>query len=158
MQQRIGSGFDVHRFEEGRPLILGGVEIPYEKGLAGHSDADVVLHAVMDSMLGAAGMGDIGMHFPDSDDRYKGISSMKLLDEVFRMISGAGYTISNIDVTVICEAPKIGPYREAMLEAVGRVLKGAPVSIKGTTTEGLGFTGRKEGIACHSVCLLCKED
>ncbi|MBQ3924539.1 MAG: 2-C-methyl-D-erythritol 2,4-cyclodiphosphate synthase [Firmicutes bacterium] len=155
--QRIGSGFDVHRYEEGRPMVLGGVTIPYEKGLKGHSDADVVLHAVMDSMLGAAGMGDIGEHFPDSDDRYKGISSMELLRRVAEMIAGAGYTVGNIDVTVICEEPKIGPHKQAMKDAVRSVLGDVDINIKGTTTEGLGYTGRKEGIACHSICLLTRE-
>ena len=157
MLQRIGSGFDVHRYEEGRPMVLGGVTIPYEKGLKGHSDADVVLHAVMDSMLGAAGMGDIGEHFPDSDDRYKGISSMELLKIVAEMIAGAGYTVGNIDVTVICEEPKIGPHKQAMKDAVRSVLGDVDINIKGTTTEGLGYTGRKEGIACHSICLLTRE-
>lgn len=157
MLQRIGSGFDVHRYEEGRPMVLGGVTIPYEKGLKGHSDADVVLHAVMDSMLGAAGMGDIGEHFPDSDDRYKGISSMELLRRVAEMIAGAGYTVGNIDVTVICEEPKIGPHKQAMKDAVRSVLGDVDINIKGTTTEGLGYTGRKEGIACHSICLLTHE-
>lgn len=157
MLQRIGSGFDVHRYEEGRPMVLGGVTIPYEKGLKGHSDADVVLHAVMDSMLGAAGMGDIGEHFPDSDDRYKGISSMELLKIVAEMIAGAGYTVGNIDVTVICEEPKIGPHKQAMKDAVRSVLGDVDINIKGTTTEGLGYTGRKEGIACHSICLLTHE-
>ena len=157
MLQRIGSGFDVHRYEEGRPMVLGGVTIPYGKGLKGHSDADVVLHAVMDSMLGAAGMGDIGEHFPDSDDRYKGISSMELLRRVAEMIAGAGYTVGNIDVTVICEEPKIGPHKQAMKDAVRSVLGDVDINIKGTTTEGLGYTGRKEGIACHSICLLTRE-
>ena len=157
MLQRIGSGFDVHRYEEGRPMVLGGVTIPYEEGLKGHSDADVVLHAVMDSMLGAAGMGDIGEHFPDSDDRYKGISSMELLRRVAEMIAGAGYTVGNIDVTVICEEPKIGPHKQAMKDAVRSVLGDVDINIKGTTTEGLGYTGRKEGIACHSICLLTRE-
>ena len=157
MLQRIGSGFDVHRYEEGRPMVLGGVTIPYEKGLKGHSDADVVLHAVMDSMLGAAGMGDIGEHFPDSDDRYKGISSMELLRRVAEMIAGAGYTVGNIDVTVICEEPKIGPHKQAMKDAVRSVLGDVDINIKGNTTEGLGYTGRKEGIACHSICLLTRE-
>ena len=157
MLQRIGSGFDVHRYEEGRPMVLGGVTIPYGKGLKGHSDADVVLHAVMDSMLGAAGMGDIGEHFPDADDRYKGISSMELLRRVAEMIAGAGYTVGNIDVTVICEEPKIGPHKQAMKDAVRSVLGDVDINIKGTTTEGLGYTGRKEGIACHSICLLTRE-
>lgn len=157
MLQRIGSGFDVHRYEEGRPMVLGGVTIPYEKGLKGHSDADVVLHAVMDSMLGAAGMGDIGEHFPDSDDRFKGISSMELLRRVAEMIAGAGYAVGNIDVTVICEEPKIGPHKQAMKDAVRSVLGDVDINIKGTTTEGLGYTGRKEGIACHSICLLTRE-
>ncbi len=158
MIQRVGSGFDVHRFETGRPMVLGGVTIPYDKGLKGHSDADVVLHAVMDSMLGAAGMGDIGEHFPDSDERYKGISSMKLLERVFQMISEEGFKIANIDVTVICEEPKIGPHRQAMKDAVRSVCGDIAVNIKGTTTEGLGYTGRKEGIACHSICLLSKNE
>ena len=156
--QRIGSGFDVHVFEEGRDLILGGVKIPYEKGLKGHSDADVVLHAVMDSILGAAGMGDIGEHFPDTDERYRGISSLELLRIVTEMIDEKGLKIENIDVTVICEEPKIGPVKEEMKKKILAVTGDTCLNIKATTTEGLGFTGRKEGIAAHSVCLLTEQE
>lgn len=156
--QRIGSGFDVHVFEEGRDLILGGVKIPYEKGLKGHSDADVVLHAVMDSILGAAGMGDIGEHFPDTDERYRGISSLELLSTVTEMIDEKGLRIENIDVTVICEEPKIGPVKEEMKKKILAVTGDTCLNIKATTTEGLGFTGRKEGIAAHSVCLLAEQE
>ena len=154
--QRIGSGFDVHRFEEGRPLVLGGVRFSHDRGLKGHSDADVVLHAVMDSILGAAGMGDIGEHFPDTDEAYRGISSLELLGRVMEMIGAEGYMIENIDVTVICEEPKIGPRKEEMKEKIRGVCGDIDINIKGTTTEGLGYTGRKEGIAAHSVCLLSK--
>ena len=156
--QRIGSGLDVHVFEEGRDLILGGVKIPYEKGLKGHSDADVVLHAVMDSILGAAGMGDIGEHFPDTDERYRGISSLELLRTVTEMIDEKGLRIENIDVTVICEEPKIGPVKEEMKKKILAVTGDTCLNIKATTTEGLGFTGRKEGIAAHSVCLLTEQE
>ncbi len=157
---RIGSGFDAHRFIEGRPLVLGGTEIPYEKGLEGHSDADVLLHAVMDAVLGAAGLGDIGMHFPDSDDRYEGISSLKLLGQVAGMIRAEGFASADIDVTLICEEPKIGPYKEAVRKKIADAFGDIEtrVNIKGTTTEGMGFTGRKEGIACQAVCLLMKPE
>lgn len=153
---RIGHGYDVHRFAPDRKLILGGVAIPYEYGLLGHSDADVLLHAVMDALLGAAALRDIGYHFPDTDMRYKGISSMELLGCVAQKIAAAGYRVGNIDVTVIAQAPKLKPYIPQMAEniagklgiAVGRV------NVKATTEEGLGFTGSKEGMACHAVCLL----
>ena len=153
---RIGHGYDVHRFAADRKLILGGVAIPYEYGLLGHSDADVLLHAVMDALLGAAALRDIGYHFPDTDMRYKGISSMELLGCVAEKIAAAGYRVGNIDVTVIAQAPKLKPYIPQMAEniagklgiAVGRV------NVKATTEEGLGFTGAREGMACHAVCLL----
>ena len=151
---RVGTGYDVHRLTEGRKLILGGVEIPYEKGLLGHSDADVLLHAVMDALLGAAGMGDIGLHFPDSDPEYEGISSLRLLKKVGQMLSNRGYVINNIDATVIAQQPKLRPYISDMEKSVALVL-GIPedrVNIKATTEEGLGFTGALEGIAAQSVC------
>ena len=153
---RIGHGYDVHRLTDGRKLILGGVEIPYEKGLLGHSDADVLTHAVMDALLGAAGLGDIGKHFPDSDERYRGISSMRLLTEVAGMIRQAGYHVGNIDVTVIAQAPKLAPYLPQMRLCLAANLGAAPetINLKATTEEHLGFTGRSEGIACHAVCLL----
>ncbi len=153
---RIGHGYDVHRFVENRPLILGGVEIPYPMGLDGHSDADVLLHAVMDALLGAAGARDIGYHFPDTDMRYKGISSMALLGQVAEIIREKGYRVGNIDVTVIAQRPKLKEHIQQMQENICAVLSVDEdrVNIKATTEEGLGFTGRLEGISCHAVCLL----
>lgn len=154
MENRIGTGFDVHKFETGRKLILGGVDIPYEKGLAGHSDADVLVHALMDALLGAAALGDIGRHFPDTDSKYAGISSLKLLAHVSELLGSEGYSIGNVDVTVIAQAPKIAPHIEEMRENIAEILKleKGRINIKGTTTERLGFTGRKEGIATEAVC------
>ena len=153
MENRIGTGFDVHRLTEGRKLILGGVEIPSPRGLDGHSDADVLVHAVMDALLGAAALGDIGLHFPDTDPEYEGISSLLLLTKVKEKLEEGFYNIGNIDVTVICEKPKIRPYVEPMRENLAKALDldVSRVSIKGTTTEKLGFTGREEGIACEAV-------
>lgn len=154
MENRIGTGFDVHRLVEGRKLILGGVEIPYEKGLDGHSDADVLIHALMDAMLGAAAMGDIGKHFPDTDDEYKGISSMKLLERVNNILAENMYSIGNADITVIAQRPKLSSYTEKMRENIADVLGIGKdlINIKATTTEKLGFTGRGEGIAAEAVC------
>ena len=154
VESRVGTGFDVHQLAEGRKLILGGVEIPYEKGLLGHSDADVLIHAVMDALLGAAAMGDIGKHFPDTDAAYEGISSLKLLSVVGGMLEEEFYSIGNIDVTLIAQKPKISPYIEEMRENLSRTLDidKSRINIKGTTTEKLGFTGRGEGIACEAVC------
>ncbi len=153
IENRIGTGFDVHRLVEGRKLYLGGIEIPYRKGLLGHSDADVLLHAVMDALLGAAGLGDIGHHFPDSDEQYRGISSMKLLETVKGMLDEGFYKVANVDVTVICQEPKVAPYIDQMRENIAEVLDvhETRVNIKGTTTEGLGFTGEGEGIAAQAV-------
>ncbi|MCR4712102.1 MAG: 2-C-methyl-D-erythritol 2,4-cyclodiphosphate synthase [Clostridia bacterium] len=153
---RIGTGFDVHRLVEGRKLILGGVEIPFAKGLAGHSDADVLLHAIMDALLGAAGLPDIGKLFPDRDPAYEGISSLELTRRVAEKLVAAGYRVGNIDATVICERPKIAPYTEEMCRRTAEVLGIDPacINVKGTTTEKLGFTGRGEGIAAEAVCLL----
>jgi len=153
---RIGTGFDVHRLVEGRKLILGGVEIPFALGLAGHSDADVLLHAIMDALLGAAGLPDIGKLFPDRDPAYEGISSLELTRRVAEKLAAAGYRIGNIDATVICERPKIAPYTEEMCRRTAEVLGIDPacINVKGTTTEKLGFTGRGEGIAAEAVCLL----
>lgn len=153
---RIGHGYDVHRLKEGRKLILGGVEIPYTLGLDGHSDADVLVHAVMDALLGAAAMGDIGQHFPDTDDAYRGIDSMLLLDRVVQLIGEKGFGISNLDVTVIAQRPKLAEFLPAMKEKLADRLRIEPnqVNIKATTEEHLGFTGRGEGISCHAVCLL----
>ena len=153
---RIGQGYDVHRLVEGRRLILGGVEIPYEKGLLGHSDADVLLHAVMDALLGAAALGDIGQHFPDSDERYKGISSVELLKEVGKILQENGYLIENIDSTVIAQRPKLLPYRPQMAKNIADALGIEPdrVSVKATTEEGLGFTGAGEGISAQAIALL----
>ena len=153
---RIGQGYDVHRLVAERPLILGGIEIPYEKGLLGHSDADVLLHAISDALLGAAALGDIGAHFPDSDPAYRGADSAELLRAVGDLVRGAGYEIGNIDSTVVCQAPKLAPHIPAMRERIAEVLAlpvGA-VSVKASTEEHMGFTGRGEGIAAHAVCLL----
>ncbi len=153
---RIGTGYDVHRLTEGRKLIMGGVEIPWEKGLLGHSDADVLLHAIMDALLGAAALGDIGKHFPDTDARYKGISSIALLKEVGALLEETCFFIENIDATIIAQAPKMGPHIEAMRENIANALgiETGQVSVKATTEEGLGFTGSGEGIAAQAVCLL----
>lgn len=153
---RIGHGYDVHRLESGRRLILGGVQIPYPQGLAGHSDADVLTHAVMDALLGAAGLGDIGMHFPDTDDRFEGINSLILARETVALVQDAGYSICNIDSTLIAQAPKLSPYLPQMRKALSQALQinTDQINIKATTEEHLGFTGRKEGIAAHAVCLL----
>ena len=153
---RIGHGYDVHRLVEGRPLILGGVLIPHEKGLLGHSDADVLLHAVSDALLGAAGLRDIGYHFPDTDPTYKGADSLELLRVVGEKVAAKGYRVSNIDVTMIAQAPKLKPYILQMRDNIARVLGLDPdrVNVKATTEEHLGFTGRKEGLSCHAVCLL----
>ena len=147
-------GFDVHQFAEDRKLMLGGVEIPYERGLLGHSDADVLVHAVMDALLGAAALGDIGKHFPDSDEEYKDADSLKLLEKVGKMLEENFYSIGNIDVTLIAQRPKISPYIDEMRDNISSVLgiDRTRVNIKGTTTEKLGFTGREEGIACEAVC------
>lgn len=155
---RVGHGYDVHRFKEGRELFLGGVKIEYALGLDGHSDADVLLHAICDALLGAAALGDIGQHFPDSDDRFKGIDSKLLLARCVRLISERGWKVGNIDATVIAQAPKIAPHIAAMRECVARLLNVDidAVNIKATTEEHLGFTGRKEGIAAHCVCLIEK--
>lgn len=153
---RIGQGYDVHRLVEGRKLILGGVEIPYEKGLLGHSDADVLLHAIMDALLGAAALGDIGQHFPDTDEKYKGISSLELLRRVGEILGENGFLIENIDSTVIAQRPKLLSYRPMMTENIAGALgiEKDQVSVKATTEEGLGFTGTGEGIAAQAVCLL----
>ena len=155
---RIGHGYDVHRLTEGRRLILGGVEVPYEKGLLGHSDADVLTHAVMDALLGAAALGDIGKLFPDTDAAYAGISSILLLERVAERLREAGYAVVNLDATVLAQAPKLAPYRERMRENLARVLvlDASRVSVKATTEEGLGFTGEGLGIAAHAVALLEK--
>ena len=153
---RIGHGYDVHRFVEGRPLILGGVNIPYELGLLGHSDADVLLHAVSDALLGAAGMGDIGKHFPDTDPAYKGADSLKLLQIVGEKVTLAGYRVSNIDVTMIAQKPKLRPYIQQMEQNIAAALgvDAGRVNVKATTEERLGFTGEGLGMSCHAVCLL----
>ena len=153
---RIGHGYDVHRLVEGRSLILGGVRIPFEKGLDGHSDADVLTHAVMDALLGAAAMGDIGKLFPDTDDRYLGADSIALLREVDRRLTEAGYRLGNLDVTVIAQRPKLAPYLNQMRQNLAAALHTElqNVSVKATTEEHLGFTGSGEGIAAHAVCLL----
>ena len=153
---RIGHGYDVHRLVEGRDLILGGVKIEYSLGLLGHSDADVLLHAVSDALLGAAGMGDIGKHFPDTDPRYKGADSLKLLQIVGQKVAQSGYAVSNIDVTVIAQAPKLRPHIETMEHNIAGALGIDPgrVNVKATTEEKLGFTGSQEGMSCHAVCLL----
>jgi len=153
---RIGHGFDVHALVAGRKLIVGGMDIPYHLGLAGHSDADVLLHAICDALLGAAGLGDIGRHFPDSDARYKGIDSRELLRETARLIGAAGYTVGNIDATIIAQAPRMAPHISAMRDNIAADVGAAAdrINVKATTTEKLGFTGRGEGIAAEAVCLL----
>jgi 2-C-methyl-D-erythritol 2,4-cyclodiphosphate synthase len=153
---RIGNGYDVHQLVDNRPLILGGVSIPYEKGLLGHSDADVLLHAIMDALLGAAGLGDIGLHFPDTDDAYKGASSRELLRKVNEMLLQKGYVIGNIDCTVVAQAPKLRPYIEQMRTNIAEDLQTLEdnINVKATTEEHLGFTGRGEGISASAVCIL----
>lgn len=155
---RIGHGYDVHRFAPERKLILAGVEIDYEMGLLGHSDADVLTHALMDAMLGAAALGDIGLHFPDNDDSYKGISSILLLEKVKEIVENKGYKLGNADITVVAQAPKLRPYIDKMVENLAKTLMcdADCINIKATTEEKLGFTGRKEGISCHAVVLLEK--
>ena len=153
---RIGHGYDVHRLVEGRDLILGGVKIDYEKGLLGHSDADVLLHAVSDALLGAAGLGDIGRHFPDTDPKYKGADSLELLREVYRKISEKGFRVGNIDVTMIAQKPKLKDFIPRMQENIAAAVNVTAdrVNVKATTEEKLGFTGSGEGMSCHAVCLL----
>ena len=155
-ERRVGIGYDVHRLVAGRRLVLGGVEIPHELGLLGHSDADVLTHAICDALLGAAGLGDIGTQFPDSDERYRGISSLRLLEEVARLVRDRGYRPINVDATVIAEQPKLTPHLPAMKGALGRVLRMSVdrIGLKATTTEGLGAVGRGEGIAAMAVCLI----
>ena len=153
---RIGTGYDVHRLAEGRKCIIGGVEIPYERGLLGHSDADVLLHAVMDALLGAAALGDIGKHFPDTDEVYRGISSVELLKRVGELLREHTFLVENIDATIVAQAPKMRPHIDRMRENIAAALdiEVAQVSVKATTEEGLGFTGSGEGIAAQAVCLL----
>ena len=155
---RVGMGYDVHRLVEGRPLIIGGVEIPFEKGLLGHSDADVLLHAVMDALLGAAALGDIGKHFPDTDPRYEGASSIELLKAVGNMLDEEAYIVENIDATIIAQRPKMAPYIGTMRLNIARALCIEPdqVNVKATTEEGLGFTGTGEGISSQAVCLISR--
>lgn len=153
---RVGMGYDVHRLVENRDLIIGGVTIPYEKGLLGHSDADVLLHAISDALLGAAALGDIGKHFPDSDPAYKGISSIILLEKVGALLEEKGFFIENIDATIIAQAPKMRPYIDAMRENIAKALgiEVSQVNVKATTEEGLGFTGTGEGISSQAICML----
>lgn len=153
---RIGHGYDVHRLKEGRKLILGGVEIPHDRGLDGHSDADVLIHAIMDSLLGAAALGDIGKLFPDTDEAYRGIDSTILLERVVQAIGAKGYSVSNLDCTILAQKPKLAGFIPAMKMRIADVLQVDPdrVNVKATTEEHLGFTGREEGIAAHAVCLL----
>lgn len=154
--RRIGIGYDVHRLAADRSLVLGGVTVPFELGLLGHSDADVLTHAICDALLGAAGLGDIGIHFPDSDERYRGISSLRLLEEVVRFVREAGYGPVNVDATVVAERPKLTPHLPAMKEAIGRLLglSADRIGLKATTSEGLGALGRGDGIAAVAVCLI----
>lgn len=156
---RIGHGYDVHKLTEGRKLIIGGVEIPHSLGLLGHSDADVLIHAVMDALIGALGLGDIGRHFPDTDPKYRGISSMLLLGYVKEMLDKEGYLVSNLDATLILQRPKVAPYIETMKDNIAEVLgcHRACVNVKATTEERLGFTGNEEGAAAHCVALLVKK-
>ena len=156
---RIGLGYDVHKLVEDRPLIIGGVNIPHEKGLFGHSDADVLVHAIMDGMLGALALGDIGKHFPDTDEKYKGADSMKLLKCVNDLINEKGYEINNIDSIIIAQSPKMAPHIEQMRKNIAEILNTDidNISVKATTEEGLGFTGTKQGISAQSICLLTKK-
>lgn len=158
MKFRVGHGYDVHKLAEGRKLIIGGVEIPHSKGLLGHSDADVLAHAICDALLGAAALGDIGKHFPDNDDRYKDIDSLVLLEKVCELIRHKGYEISNVDSTILAQAPKLRPYIDEMRSKLAKAMKLDidEVSVKATTEERLGFTGREEGIAAHAVVLLMR--
>ena len=155
---RIGHGYDVHRLTEGRRLILGGVDIPWEKGLLGHSDADVLTHAVMDALLGAAGLGDIGRHFPDTDPAYAGANSLKLLEYVVKLLGERGFSVGNVDATVLAQRPKLAPHISQMRDNLARTMGVDPsrVNIKATTEEGLGFTGSGEGMAAHAVALIEK--
>lgn len=159
MNIRIGQGYDVHQLVEGRKMIIGGVEIPSEKGILGHSDADVLLHAICDAMLGALALGDIGKHFPDTDPKFKDISSLKLLEHVFQLIRSKGFTVMNLDSTIVLQKPKISSYVEAMKKNIAGVLQIGldAVSIKATTSEGMGFTGTGDGIVAHAVVLLGSE-
>ncbi len=156
---RVGTGFDVHAFADGRPLVLGGVTIPQARGLAGHSDADVLLHAICDALLGAAALGDIGRHFPDTDPAYRGISSLELLRRTTGLLAGAGWRPLQIDTCLIAETPRVGPHQAAMRAAIAGAagLPEGSVGLKATTTEGLGFVGRREGIAAHAVCLIVRD-
>lgn len=155
---RIGIGYDVHKMAEGRKLIIGGVEIPHEKGLLGHSDADVLVHAIMDSILGALALGDIGKHFPDTDEAYKDINSMKLLEKTYDLMLESGYVVGNIDCVVAAQRPKLAPYINIMREKIAKVLNTSinNINVKATTTEKLGFEGREEGISSQVVCLIVK--
>ena len=157
---RIGIGYDVHKLVENRDLIIGGVNVPYEKGLLGHSDPDVLTHAVMDSILGALALGDIGKHFPDTDERFKGADSIKLLEHVYTLITEMGYKINNIDCTIIAQSPKMAPHIQKMKENFAKALNTDidNINVKATTEEGLGFTGTKEGISAQSVCTVVKVD
>lgn len=157
---RIGNGFDVHQLVEGRPLIIGGITIPYERGLLGHSDADVLLHAVTDALLGAIGEGDIGRHFPDTDERFRGADSVDLLRQVWQMVKSKGYLLGNADCTIIAQKPRLAPYIAEMRGVIAKELEAdlSQVNVKATTTEKLGFTGREEGIAAQAVVLLLTDD
>ena len=153
---RIGMGYDVHRLVPGRKLVIGGVDIAFEKGLLGHSDADVLLHAVCDALLGAAGLGDIGRHFPDTSAEYKGISSLTLLEQVHRLLAQGGFTVNNIDATIVAERPKMAPHISSMIRNIAAAVKTGEtaINVKATTTEGLGFAGKGEGIAAYAVCTI----
>lgn len=157
---RIGTGYDVHRLVAGRKLMIGGVDVPFEQGLLGHSDADVLLHAICDALLGAAALGDIGRHFPDTAPKYKGISSLFLLEEVQRLLTEAGFRVNNIDATIVAEKPKMAPHIPAMVSNIAAAVKAdrSMVNVKATTTEGLGFTGRNEGMAAYAVCTIKKAE
>lgn len=160
LDHRIGHGFDVHALVEGRTLIIGGVDIPYDRGLLGHSDADVLLHAISDALLGAAGLGDIGQHFPDSDPAFKGVDSRKLLRHVADLLDSRGWKAGNVDATIIAQAPRMAPHIPAMREHIAQDLDipAEAVNVKATTTERLGFTGRGEGIAAEAVCLIIRQE
>lgn len=160
MNVRIGTGYDVHRLVAGRKLIIGGVDIPFEKGLLGHSDADVLLHAICDALLGAAGLGDIGRHFPDTEQKYRGASSLALLEEVSRMLGEAGFRVNNIDATIVAEKPRMAPRIPEMVANISRTVKvdRSAVNVKATTTEGLGAAGRGEGMAAYAACTIAEKE
>jgi len=157
MIYRTGFGYDIHKFAKGRKLFLGGVKIPYRHGLLGHSDADVLLHSISDALLGAACLGDIGIHFPNTDKKYKNISSLIILKKTYELVKSKGYKVQNVDCTILAQEPKVMPYRDEMIKNISKILNSSNINIKATTSEGIGAIGKREGIACYSVALLSKQ-